>query len=174
MRHQGTEHFVVARKSTKVDGAKGVRVVTPGSLGQPEMGGAQRARQNRTVFCGQKFWKRRKVKSNKGDAGVDEQTITEFERDLKKNLYKVWNRMSSGSYSPPPVRTVKIPKAGGGERPLGIPAVSDRVAQMIVKNRMEPIVDPLFQPDSYGYRLKKSALDAVKRAANVLGIRLGL
>jgi RNA-directed DNA polymerase len=95
---------------------------------------------------------------------MDEQTIADFERDMKNNLYRVWNRMSSGSYFPPPVRTVKIPKAGGGERPLGIPTVSDRVAQMVVKNRLEPLVDPLFQADSYGYRPKKSALDAVGRA----------
>jgi RNA-directed DNA polymerase len=106
----------------------------------------------------------KKVKSNKGAAGIDEQTIEDFERKLKKNLYKVWNRMSSGSYFPPPVRTVKIPKAGGGERPLGIPTVSDRVAQMVVKNRLEPLMDPLFHSDSYGYRPKKSALDAVGRA----------
>jgi RNA-directed DNA polymerase len=106
----------------------------------------------------------RKVKSNKGAAGIDEQTIQEFERKLKKNLYRIWNRMSSGSYFPPPVRTVKIPKAGGGERPLGIPTVSDRIAQMVVKNRLEPRVDPLFQSDSYGYRPGKSALDGVGRA----------
>jgi group II intron reverse transcriptase/maturase len=106
----------------------------------------------------------KKVKSNKGAAGIDEQTIADFEQDLKNNLYRIWNRMSSGSYFPPPVRTVKIPKANGGERPLGIPTVSDRIAQMVVKNRLEPLVDPLFQPDSYGYRPKKSALDAVGRA----------
>jgi RNA-directed DNA polymerase len=106
----------------------------------------------------------RKVKSNKGTAGVDEQSIEDFERDLKNNLYKVWNRMSSGSYFPPPVRTVKIPKANGGERPLGIPTVSDRVAQMVVKNRLEPLMDPQFLSDSYGYRRGKSALDAVGRA----------
>jgi len=106
----------------------------------------------------------KKVKSNKGAAGIDEQTIENFERKLKKNLYKVWNRMSSGSYFPPPVRTVKIPKADGGERPLGIPTVSDRVAQMVVKNRLEPLVDPRFLSDSYGYRRGKSALDAVGRA----------
>jgi RNA-directed DNA polymerase len=80
----------------------------------------------------------RKVKSNRGAAGIDKQTSEDFERDLRNNLYRVWNRMSSGSYFPPPVRTEKIPKAGGGERPLGIPTVSDRVAQMVVKNRLEP------------------------------------
>ena len=105
-----------------------------------------------------------KVKSNQGAAGLDAQTIQEFERDLKKNLYKIWNRMSSGSYFPPPVLTVKIPKANGGERTLGIPTVSDRVAQMVVKNRLEAVVDPLFLPASYGYRPKKSALDAVGQA----------
>ena len=105
-----------------------------------------------------------KVKSNQGAAGLDGQTIEEFERDLKKNLYRIWNRMSSGSYFPPPVRTVKIPKANGGERTLGIPTVSDRIAQMVVKNRLEAVVDPLFLPASYGYRPNKSALDAVGQA----------
>jgi RNA-directed DNA polymerase len=105
-----------------------------------------------------------KVKSNKGAAGVDEQSITEFERDLKKNLYRIWNRLSSGSYFPPPVRTVTIPKASGGTRTLGIPTVSDRIAQMVVKRRLEPLVEPLFHPDSYGYRPGKSALEAVGRA----------
>ena len=76
----------------------------------------------------------KRVKSNQGAAGVDEQSIADFERNLKRNLYKIWNRMSSGSYFPPPVRTVKIPKANGGERKLGIPTVSDRIAQMVVKN----------------------------------------
>lgn len=87
-----------------------------------------------------------KVKSNQGAAGLDGQTIADFERGLKKNLYRIWNRMSSGSYFPPPVRTVKIPKANGGERTLGIPTVSDRIAQMVVKNRLEAVVDPLFLP----------------------------
>jgi hypothetical protein len=102
-----------------------------------------------------------KVKSNKGAAGIDEQTIEDFERNLKRNLYKVWNRMSSGSYFPPPVRTVMIPKAKGGERALGIPTVADRVVQMVVKNRLEPLMEPLFHPNSFGYRPGKSALDAV-------------
>ena len=89
-----------------------------------------------------------RVRANQGAAGVDEQTIAEFDRGLKRNLYKIWNRMSSGSYFPPPVRTVTIPKAHGGERTLGIPTVSDRIAQMVVKSRLEPVVDPLFHPDS--------------------------
>ena len=106
----------------------------------------------------------KRVKANQGAAGVDEETIADFEKNLKGNLYKIWNRMSSGSYFPPPVRTVKIPKANGGERKLGIPTVSDRIAQQVVKSRLEPAVDPLFHPDSYGYRPGKSALDAVGQA----------
>ena len=106
----------------------------------------------------------RRVKANRGAAGVDAQTIEEFEKKLKDNLYKVWNRMSSGSYFPPPVRTVAIPKSGGGERKLGIPTVSDRIAQMVVKLNMEPEVEPLFHKDSYGYRPGKSAHDAVGQA----------
>jgi len=106
----------------------------------------------------------KRVKANKGAAGVDEQTMAEFERDLKGNLYKIWNRMSSGSYFASPVRTVKIPKANGGERKLGVLTVSDRIAQTVVKTRLEPVVDPLFHADSFGYRPRKSALDAVGRA----------
>jgi len=106
----------------------------------------------------------KRVKANKGAAGVDDQSIEDFEKKLKKNLYKIWNRMSSGSYFPPPVRTVKIPKRNGGERKLGIPTVADRIAQQVVKARLEPEVDPLFHADSYGYRPGKSALDAVGQA----------
>jgi RNA-directed DNA polymerase len=101
------------------------------------------------------------VKSNKGAAGVDKQTIEQFQADLKGNLYKIWNRMSSGSYFPPPVRAVSIPKKTGGERILGVPTVSDRIAQMVVKQLIEPELDPIFLTDSYGYRPGKSALDAV-------------
>ena len=101
------------------------------------------------------------VKSNRGAAGVDEQTIEQFEADLSSNLYKIWNRMSSGTYFSPPVRAVAIPKKSGGERILGVPTVADRVAQMVVKQVIEPILDPIFLADSYGYRPKKSALDAV-------------
>jgi len=103
----------------------------------------------------------RRVKANQGSAGVDGQSISEFEDGLKDNLYKIWNRMSSGSYFPAPVRTVDIPKRDGRTRRLGIPAVSDRVAQMVVKMYLEPGLEPIFRPDSYGYRPGKSALDAV-------------
>src|ERR1700676_3228112 len=90
----------------------------------------------------------KRVKANQGAAGVDEQSIADFEKNLKGNLYRIWNRMSSGSYFPPPVRTVKIPKASGGERQLGIPTVADRIAQQGVKSRLEPAGDPLVHPDS--------------------------
>jgi len=103
----------------------------------------------------------RAVKSNGGAAGVDGQTIEQFDADLKSNLYKIWNRMSSGSYCPPPVRAVSIPKKTGGQRILGVPTVADRVAQMVVKRVIEPSLDAVFLADSYGYRPGKSALDAV-------------
>jgi RNA-directed DNA polymerase len=104
----------------------------------------------------------KKVKANRGAAGVDGQSLAEFEKDLKNNLFKLWNRMSSGSYFPPPVKLVEIPKGNTGKtRPLGIPTVSDRIAQMVVKRMLEPQVEPHFHPDSYGYRPGKSALDAV-------------
>lgn len=106
----------------------------------------------------------RRVKANRGAAGVDGESLAAFEKDLKNNLYKVWNRMSSGSYFPPPVRLVEIPKASGGIRPLGIPTVADRVAQTVVKMVLEPLVEPVFHEDSYGYRPGKSALDAVGTA----------
>jgi group II intron reverse transcriptase/maturase len=104
------------------------------------------------------------VKANRGVAGVDRQSIEEFEKDLKGNLYKIWNRMSSGTYFPPPVRLVEIPKGDGRMRPLGIPTVADRVAQTVATMYLEPIVEPKFHPDSYGYRPGKSALDAVATA----------
>src|ERR1700757_962833 len=105
-----------------------------------------------------------KVKANKGAAGVDGQSIEAFETDLKNNLYKIWNRMSSGSYFPPPVRLVEIPKANGGSRPLGVPTVGDRVAQMVVQFHLEPLGEPPFHPHSHGYRPGRSALDAVATA----------
>ena len=105
-----------------------------------------------------------KVKANKGAPGVDGCSIDEFEKDLKNNLYKIWNRMSSGSYFPPPVLAVEIPKPhGGGTRILGVPTVADRIAQTVAARRLEEKVEPIFHPDSYGYRPARSALDAVGR-----------
>jgi group II intron reverse transcriptase/maturase len=104
----------------------------------------------------------RQVKANKGAAGVDGVSIEEFETDLKNNLYKIWNRMSSGSYFPPAVKAVQIPKPhGGGVRVLGVPTIADRIAQTVVARRLEVKVEPIFHPDSYGYRPGRSALDAV-------------
>ena len=105
----------------------------------------------------------KKVKANKGAPGVDGVSIEEFEKDLKGNLYKIWNRMSSGSYFPPPVQAVEIAKThGGGTRILGVPTVGDRIAQTVVAQVLERKVEPIFHPDSYGYRPKRSALDAVE------------
>ena len=101
------------------------------------------------------------VKANRGAAGIDDETIVMFEQNLSKNLYKLWNRMSSGSYFPPPVKQVEIPKAKGGTRKLGIPTVSDRIAQTVVKRIIEPTLDPIFHPDSYGYRPGRSAKQAI-------------
>jgi RNA-directed DNA polymerase len=103
----------------------------------------------------------KRVKANRGAAGVDDQSIAAFEEDLANNLYKLWNRLSSGSYFPPPVKRVEIKKRGGGTRVLGVPTVADRIAQAVVKAYLEPVVEPHFHPDSYGYRPGKSALDAV-------------
>lgn len=102
------------------------------------------------------------VKANKGSYGVDEESIDEYENDLKNNLFKLWNRMSSGTYFPMPVRAVAIPKKNGGTRILGIPTVEDRIAQTVAKMYFEPKVEPLFYNDSYGYRPNKSAIQAIE------------
>lgn len=98
----------------------------------------------------------KKVKFNRGSAGVDGVDFEKFEENLKDNLYKIWNRMSSGSYFPSPVLAVEIPKKNGGTRTLGIPTISDRIAQMIARMYLEPKVEPIFHKDSYGYRVNKS------------------
>lgn len=103
-----------------------------------------------------------RVKANKGAAGIDHQSLSDFDQNLKNNLYKLWNRLSSGSYVPSSTRTVAIPKKSGGERMLGIPTVTDRIAQMVVKLKLEPEVDSIFIDDSYGYRPKRSAIDAIE------------
>jgi RNA-directed DNA polymerase len=105
----------------------------------------------------------RQVKAKKGSAGVDGCSVEDFEKDLKNNLYKIWNRMSSGSYFPPPVKAVEIPKPhGGGTRVLGVPTVADRIAQTVAAQRLEEKVEPIFHDGSYGYRPGRSALDAVE------------
>lgn len=106
----------------------------------------------------------KRVKANQGAAGVDGQSIAEFERDLSNNLYRLWNRLSSGSYFPPPVRRVDIPKGDGRTRALGIPTVTDRIAQMVVRRQLEPILEPVFHNDSYGYRPRRSAHQALSVA----------
>ena len=103
----------------------------------------------------------RKVRSNKGSAGVDEISLNQFDENLSKNLYKLWNRLASGSYFPMPVKEVIIPKSDGGQRKLGIPSVSDRVAQEVVKAYVEPRLEAVFVPNSYGYRPHKSAHEAL-------------
>jgi len=102
-----------------------------------------------------------RVKANKGAAGIDDVSIVAFEENIKDNLYKIWNRMSSGCYVPPPVKLVEIPKSNGGRRPLGIPTVADRVAQMVVVLTIEPDIEPHFNENSYAYRREKSALQAI-------------
>jgi group II intron reverse transcriptase/maturase len=102
-----------------------------------------------------------KVKANKGAPGVDVVSIEDFEKDLKNNLYKIWNRMSSGTYFPPPARAVQLPKPDGGVRLLGVPTVADRIAQTVVAQVLEQRAEPVFHPDSYGYRPGRSAIDAV-------------
>jgi RNA-directed DNA polymerase len=147
-------------------GAKGANC--PGSSGgQPpggreEPGGEPKPKGKSFDISRQVVWEAyEKVKANRGAAGVDEESIEEFERDRERNLYKLWNRMSSGSYFPPPVRAVEIPKKSGGVRVLGVPTVTDRIAQTVARMYFEPEVEPLFHPDSYGYRPGRSALDAV-------------
>src|SRR5690606_12244811 len=105
----------------------------------------------------------RKVQSNRGSGGVDGVSLLDFSTDWKNHLYRLWNRMSSGSYMPPAVKLIEIPKKGGGLRPLGIPTIADRIAQSVVRGLLEPRLEPLFVKDSYGYRPGKSAKQAVER-----------
>ena len=102
------------------------------------------------------------VKANRGAPGIDKQSISDFESDLKNNLYRLWNRMASGSYFPPPVKAVSIAKKSGGQRILGVPTVADRIAQTVVTSFLNPLLDPLFHEDSYGYRPGKSPHQALQ------------
>ncbi len=116
----------------------------------------------------------RRVKANKGAAGVDGRSLTEFEADLRNNLYKIWNRMSSGTYFPPPVKAVEIPKSDGrGTRTLGVPTVADRVAQTVAALALEARTESIFHDDSYGYRVRRGALDAVASVVSGAGRRTG-
>ena len=167
MRDAGADRPVVAVKPRNGGGAKGAG--RPGSsggqphesVGEEPVGGPKPKEKPFVISKWVVVDAYEKVKANQGAAGVDEESIAEFERDLKGNLYKLWNRLSSGSYFPPPVRAVEIPKKAGGTRTLGVPTVADRVAQTVVRMYLEPEVEPLFHPDSYGYRPGRSALDAV-------------
>jgi RNA-directed DNA polymerase len=164
MRSTGADRPVVAVNPGNAGGAKGP--------GHPGVEGGQPLRREEPVATSkakpfdipkQAVWRAwLRVKANKGAAGVDEQSLAAFEADLKGNLYKLWNRMSSGSYFPPPVRAVPIPKRdGSGERILGVPTVADRIAQTVVAGYLGARVEPLFHADSYGYRPGRGALDAV-------------
>ncbi len=161
MRGTGAERPVVAGKSGKPEGAKGSRHPAR-SEGQPSEREEPSSRAKSFCISKKVVWEAyKRVKAKKGAAGVDSESIEAFEGKLKNNLYRIWNRMSSGTYFPPPVRAVGIPKKDGGERRLGIPTVADRIAQAVVKMYLEPLVEPQFHPDSYGYRPRKSAHDAL-------------
>jgi retron-type reverse transcriptase len=163
----GADRPVVAMKPGNAGGAKGAG--HPGERdGQPpvreEPEHEPKSNGKPFVISKRMVWEAwRQVRANQGAAGVDGQSIAEFEADLSGNLYRLWNRMSSGSYMPPPVRAVEIPKAGTGVRVLGVPTVADRVAQTVAKLYLEPLVEPVFHTDSYGYRPGRSAHDAIAR-----------
>jgi group II intron reverse transcriptase/maturase len=160
MRDAGADQPVVVMKPGNAGGAKGLDHLAEPE-GQPKR---DEPRAKAKSYCISKrtvLEAYKRVKANRGSAGVDGESLAAFETDLGKNLYKVWNRMSSGSYFPPPVRRVGIPKKDGGQRLLGVPTVADRIAQTVAKMYLEPLVEQKFHPDSYGYRPGKSALDAV-------------
>lgn len=166
MQGTGADHLVVVMKAC--NGTRAKEVGRPGSFGgQPPVGWDEPVSESKPKekpfdISKMVVWDAyEKVKANQGAAGVDGQSIEAFEESLKANLYKLWNRLSSGTYFPPPVRAVEIPKKAGGVRTLGVPTVADRIAQTVVRAYLEPEVEPLFHPDSYGYRPGRSALDAV-------------
>lgn len=160
----GSEQLIVVLKPGKPGGAKGL-CHSASLVRQPLTWEEPMSEAKPFDISKHAIWKAyQRVKENRGSAGIDGQTIEDFEKDLKNNLFKIWNRMSSGSYYPPPVKEVPIPKKDGGERVLGIPTVADRIAQTVVKMEIEPILDPLFHVDSYGYRPSKSAHDAIATA----------
>lgn len=163
MRSEGADGPVVAPNPGNAGGAKGPDSLADGT-GQPMREEPMASAKPFEIPKRLVVRAYQRVKANRGAAGVDGESLRAFEADLKNNLYKIWNRMSSGSYFPPPVRRVEIAKDGGGTRPLGIPTVADRVAQAVVRLVLEPLVEPHFHPDSYGYRPGKSAHDALGKA----------
>jgi len=175
MHHEEADGPVVAGNSGNAEGAKGPdseaaarrQPKQDGVLGE-ERGANAKAFDIPKQVVVEAY---RRVKANRGAAGVDGESLRQFEADRKNQLYKIWNRLSSGSYFPPPVRLVEIEKQGGGIRPLGIPTVADRVAQAVVKLVLEPGVDPQFHVDSYGYRPGKSAHLAVAQARRRYALR---
>lgn len=137
-------------------------VIQSEEVANPQAGMSGRNPTKPYVIARRAVWEAyQQVKANRGAAGIDEETIAMFEQNLSRNLYKLWNRMSSGSYFPPPVKQVEIPKKKGGTRKLGVPTVADRIAQTVVKQIIEPKLDAMFHPDSYGYRPSKSAKQAI-------------
>jgi len=154
---------VVAERPGNAGGAKGTG--HPGLVGGQLPGQEEPTNKPKPFAISKRIvWDAyRHVRANKGAPGVDGESLAEFEKDLKGNLYKLWNRMSSGSYFPPPVRAVEIPKASGGVRVLGVPTVADRIAQTVACMYLEPEVEPIFHPDSYGYRPGRSAAQALGR-----------
>src|SRR3954447_15409625 len=165
MRGTGADRPVVVPNPGNAGGAKGPGhpgVVDGQPLRREEPAAASQAKP--FVIPRQAVWKAwERVRANRGAAGIDEQSIAAFEVDLKDNLYKLWNRLSSGSYFPPPVKAVPIPKRdGSGERILGVPTVADRIAQTVVAEHLSARVEPIFHPDSYGYRPGRSALEAIE------------
>lgn len=168
MRGTGTEQAVVAVKDRNGSGAKGLpHCADDAAATTGDNVGGRTAVKSAKPFPVSKrqVWEAyKRVKANRGAAGIDGQTLTGFDENVTDNLYKLWNRMASGSYMPQAVRRVDIPKADGGVRSLGIPAVSDRIAQMVVKQIPEPVLALLFHADSYGYRPGKSAHQAIAQA----------
>jgi RNA-directed DNA polymerase len=163
MHREGADGPVVAGNSGNAEGAKGSasRAAARRQPSGEERGANAKAFDIPKQLVVEAY---RRVKANRGAAGVDGESLRQLEADRRNQLYKIWNRLSSGSYFPPPVRLVEIEKEGGGIRPLGIPTVADRIAQAVVKLVLEPGVDPQFHVDSYGYRPGKSAHAAVAQA----------
>lgn len=163
MHREGADGPVVATNSGNAEGAKG----SDSRAAERRQPNGEERRANAKAFDipKQLVWEAyRRVKANRGAAGVDGESLRQFEADRRHQLYKIWNRLSSGSYFPPPVRLVEIEKTGGGIRPLGIPTVADRVAQAVVRLVLEPGVEAQFHDDSFGDRRGRSAHQAIARA----------